>query len=198
MKILGSQTSPFVRSVRALCEELNIDYTLEEVPFYKKMTPEQAEIVNRSNPLMKVPVLIDEGQTILDSRIITNYLLQNHKQDLRPKDPINLEEENLITVLSGILDAGILRFIMGKEDVPTDSGYLARSMERMQAGFEYLENSPALGQKFGIPELLLVCVLEWTKKREVYDWSAHENLVRIHQKFKDRDSLAKTRIPENA
>lgn len=199
LKVIGSQTSPFVRSVRTLCEELVLEYELLETSFYAKMTAQDHEFINKKNPLMRVPVLIDDNQEIFDSRIIIAYLLEEYgAEKIESSFENKYDSENALSAILGIIDAGVLRFILALESQDMDAGYMKRSYERMQRGLEFLNNQKRLGQKFGVAEIALVCALEWFKKRNVIDWSGFGHLVEVHTKFKDRPSLIATRIPESA
>lgn len=200
--IIGSYTSPFVRIVRLVAEELSIPYKLELTSFYAKNTKEQEQLIQESNPLMKIPVLIHGDNTVIESRVIIAYLLKNFggNGDFRSDFPANVAEDNIVSTLYGIIEAGVLRFIMKNTDpdIDMESGYLARSLERMESGLAWLNKQETLGQSFGVPEALLVCGLDWFKKRNVIDWSDYEHLNKVHARFQDRDAVINTRIPEDA
>ena len=69
IKLIGSNTSPYVRKVRVVMAEkkLDYDYVLEDV--WSADTH-----IGMSNPLGKVPCLIMEGgEAIFDSRVIVEY-----------------------------------------------------------------------------------------------------------------------------
>lgn len=200
IKVIGSLTSPFVRTVRATCAELSVDYELLETSFYKKMNEEDQAIINTNNPLMKVPVLLDEGQAVLDSRVIIEYLRDKFEQA-----PVfvngyanDAQQQNIITTLYGMLDAGVLRFILSSEGADMGNGYLQRSLERMENGLAYIDQHPDIGKEYGVAEMLLICALDWFKKRNVVDWSGYENIGAAYDKWKDRPALIITRIPETA
>ena len=200
LEIIGSLTSPFVRITRVVCEELGVPYKMDLTKYFGKNTEEQEELVKNNNPLMRVPVLIDQGQTIIDSRVIAAYLIKTYGQDHDfAARPPSLDEENILTTIYGIIDAGVLRFIIKNEnpDVSLQDGYMERSLERLESGLAWL-NQQALGQRFALPEAMLICGLEWMKKRDVIDWSSYTNLVKVHSCFFERASLVKTRIPEDA
>ncbi len=201
MKIIGSLTSPFTRIVRTVCEELSIPYECEVTAFFKKLTKEQDDVIASHNPLMRVPILIDGETEILDSRMIVQYLLKhkNGATDFRIAFPANIQEDNILTVIYGVIDPGILRFVLAAthSEIKADEGYMARSLVRIGRGLAWLDKQPGFGQSFGVPEAMLVCGLEWFTKRNVYDWSGFPHLVKIHAAYKDRPSLVKTRIPEN-
>ena len=70
MKLIGSNTSPYVRKVRIVMAEKKLDYqfVLENVWAADTTMPD-------SNPLGKVPCLVMEGgEAVFDSRVIVEYL----------------------------------------------------------------------------------------------------------------------------
>lgn len=194
MKILGSQTSPFVRLTRVLCLELGLAFELDVTPPFTQMTPDDIAHIKSINPLMKVPALVDGDQTVLDSRIIAYYLLGKKSAKSAIKFPLSIEEENILTVIYGIIDAGILRFIMAQNNIDMNGAYMKKSLERINAGLEYLDAHPALGKNFGLCEIALVCGLEWFTKRDIVAWNHFDNLHKIHEQYKDKESLLQTRI----
>ncbi len=201
MKIIGSLVSPFVRFTRVMCEELDLAYELVEVPSFAKMKPEHLAFVNAHNPLLKVPVLMDTEAEIVDSRVIANFLLTKQKTNtgFRTNFPASWKEENILTVILGVADAGILRFVLpaGNPEINPDSGYMERSLNRIKSGLEWLDKQPLLGRSFGVPEAALICVLDWFTKRKIYEWNGLPNIVKTYQSYWDRPSLTKTRIPES-
>lgn len=200
MQIIGSQPSPFVRIVRITCEELSLPYELLETGAFSSMTAEDAELINSNNPLMKVPVLRDEGKNIIDSRIIVNYLINKFGDQANAdfSTTINDDQQNLISIILGVGDAALIRFVFGKTtDLDLEKGYLKRSLNRIEASLSYLNEQSDLGKTFGVPELMLISLLDWFKKRGICDWSMHENLVALYDRYEKRDSIVKTRIPDN-
>jgi glutathione S-transferase len=200
MRLIGSVTSPYVRFVRVTLAELDVEHEFTVTGPFNKMGPEDERRIAAANPLMKVPVLETDNERIIDSRVIVGWLLARHA---RPGGfghgfPESLQRENLLTVLYGVLDAGILRFILegSHPEIDMNAGYMARSLERVQSGLDWLDRSKHLGAGFGPPEALLVCGLEWMRKRKVYDWSVHRRLIETHQRYSERESLVSTRIPD--
>lgn len=204
LTIIGSLTSPFVRVVRVMCEEMQLPYEMDLTVFFGKQDEGQKQQLSERNPLMRVPVLVDGGKEIFDSRIILGYLLKHPDAkplaDFRTAFPQNIEEENKLSVINGILDSGVLCFILRNlhPEVKPDTGYVVQSMRRIEQGLKWLDADEALGSSFGIPELALICGLEWFAKRQVVDWAAYAHLSAIHHQYKERASLVKTRIPETA
>jgi len=200
VRLIGSLTSPFVRFVRVTLAELGINHEFEITGPFGKTSPEQEQLINTANPLMKVPVLVVEEGEIIDSRVIVNWLLKHHgtAPGYGADFPESLARENVLSTIYGVLEAGILRFIlqMSHAEIDMDSAYMARSLERIQRGFSALDNSPDLTEDFGPPEALLICALEWMRKRSVYDWSVHRRLCEIHACHANRESLVISRIPD--
>ena len=70
MKLVGSRTSPYVRKVRIVLAEKQLAFEFVEESAWNADTT-----VPRYNPLNKVPVLLlDDGEPLYDSRVITEYL----------------------------------------------------------------------------------------------------------------------------
>src|SRR3990167_6050029 len=70
MKLIGSNTSPYVRKVRVVMAEKKLDYQYEIEEVWSDQTR-----IGESNPLGKVPCLIMEGgEALFDSRVIVEYL----------------------------------------------------------------------------------------------------------------------------
>ncbi|HVY13337.1 MAG TPA: glutathione S-transferase [Alphaproteobacteria bacterium] len=200
LKIIGSVTSPFTRVVRVACEELALPYAFDITAPFGKMTPGQSAMLTKHNPLMKVPVLVDGSAIIPDSRSILRHLFKQHGGGFGAGMEDTPEAESALTVIYGVMDAGILRFMLGKShpEIRADAGYMARLVERLREGLGWLEKQPQLGQAFGVHEALLICGLEWFEKRGIYPWREFAGLVKLHAAHAERPSLVKTRIPETA
>ncbi|MEQ1532039.1 MAG: glutathione S-transferase [Sideroxydans sp.] len=70
MKLLGTNTSPYVRKARLVLLEKNIPHTYVIDP-----PSEPNSLVAQVNPLGRIPALIlDDGTCIFDSTVITSYV----------------------------------------------------------------------------------------------------------------------------
>jgi len=70
MKLIGSATSPYVRKVRVVMAEKKLEYT-----FVLDDPWSTDSLVRQHNPVGKVPcLLIDEEESLFDSRVIVDYL----------------------------------------------------------------------------------------------------------------------------
>ncbi len=106
MKLLGSNTSPYVRKVRVVMAEKKIDAHYELVDISSADSPLRA-----SNPLGKVPCLItDDGGAVFDSRVIVEYLdnLTPVHRLIPPTGRSRVEVRTWEALADGLCDAAIL------------------------------------------------------------------------------------------
>lgn len=110
MRLYFSATSPYVRKVRVLAQELGLADGIEMVAATVSPVESNTEISAR-NPLAKLPTLVlDDGSTLYDSRVIAEYLLaQAPGQTLLPafgaaRWPMLRRQ----ALCDGILDAALL------------------------------------------------------------------------------------------
>jgi len=200
MKIIGSVTSPFTRIVRVLCEELKIPYDFQVTAPYSKLDADQDAFIALHNPLMKVPVLQDGNVSLIESRIIAEYLLSKYPNNIKDEWSENpIEKENILSAVLGVMDAGILSFSLriSNPGIDTDSGYILRCMNSMKSGLIWLNKQPTFGDNFGLPELVLICGLDWISKRDVIPWREYSQLTHIYEKYGERKSFQTTAIPES-
>jgi glutathione S-transferase len=107
MKLLYSQTSPFARKVIVAARELGLELALEPV----SVTPvTRNPEVSAANPLVKVPILVlDDGETIYDSRTIVAYLDSLTDRCLAPRaGPARWRVLTELAAADGLLDAALL------------------------------------------------------------------------------------------
>ena len=107
MKLVGSQTSPYVRKVRVMLAEKKLACEFAEDNVWSEATT-----VTAANPLTKVPVLLlDDGTALYDSSVITDYLDPIGAPSFLPASGIAraLVKRNE-SLGDGITDAGIAIF----------------------------------------------------------------------------------------
>lgn len=201
MQIIGSQTSPYVRITRALAYELNLSHEFVKISTILKPTEEEKQLVEDNNPLIKIPVLKDGENTVFDSRVICNYLINKAKNQGEEKpfgDNLSIEQENIITVALGICESAVIRIIFSlTTDLNLDEGYLQHSLKRIAKSLDYLDSRERLGHEFGLPELTLICTLDFLEKRNIIEWRKYKNIEKIYESYKNQPSLVKTSIPSD-
>ena len=84
IKIYSSARCPYAQRTRMLMIEKEIPFELTEVDLRSK--PDWFHAVS---PYGKVPVIVDDGQTIYESAIINEYLDEKYKNvPMMPKEPV--------------------------------------------------------------------------------------------------------------
>jgi len=95
MKLIGSMRSPYVRRVAISARFLGIEYTFRELSTFRNK-----EVFEKINPLLKVPTVICDDETVLvDSSVIIDYMETLAKRRLLPS---TLEAQVKVFRLSGI------------------------------------------------------------------------------------------------
>jgi len=194
IRIYGSITSPYVRRVRIVADELGLPFELiDSVP-----DAGQAELRKR-NPIWKVPAAEVDGQLVLDSHVITELLLERYgRGKLAPLAVDDIEARNAISVIDGALDALINAFYLGKEGVtPEQTPYVKKQRDRAANALSWLEQNvhePFVTSKkqLGLPEIALGTALAWMRFRNAYAIEQHPRLVRCLEMLEKRNSFAHT------
>jgi glutathione S-transferase len=212
MKLFGHDTSPYVRRVRVLLAEMGVPFERDRHGWM-----DASEEMLRLNPLMRVPVLLDEdrgGQTLVDSKLVADYLY-----GLRAAGTLGAEaapavdpplqatlwragrrydDENVVLTVDGGIDSAINVFLLERDGVrPAPGSYLERQEVRVGRCMTWLDGLYAgrdtLGDgAFAFADIAVVCALDWLTFRKRYDVSRHENLCRMAERHRARPSLATT------
>jgi glutathione S-transferase len=110
MKLHYSQTSPYARKVRLAAEHLGLTDRLELVAATTTPIAEDKGVAAVA-PLGKIPALVlDDGATLFDSRVIVEYLDHLAGGGLIPPaaDPQRWRTLRLQATADGVLDAALL------------------------------------------------------------------------------------------
>ena len=110
MKLLYSPASPYVRKVMVVAHETGLTDRIELVPSAVAPTLVNPDVA-AENPLVKVPPLVIEGgQSLFESRVITEYLDTLHGgARLFPADgPARWTALRRQAMADGLLDAALL------------------------------------------------------------------------------------------
>jgi len=162
-QLIGSAPSPFTRRLRLLME--NTPHEFRALDIY---SPPGAAELKRLNPTNQIPVLIDNGQTVFDSRVIFNHLNQRHQFET-----MTIEKENALTVAEGMMNGGVAWFLMVKRSGVDPQGqmmYLNRQIERMQTTHEWLMQwllTPA-AKEWNFVTMTVYAAYDWMKFRDIH------------------------------
>jgi glutathione S-transferase len=205
MKLSFSPASPFARKVRIAAIETGLIDRIEFIP--ATVAPGQAnEEYSRITPLKKLPVLIlDNGDVILDSYVITEYLdeLAGGGKLVPASGAIRWKVKSDHSMLQGMLDSMLLcRYEKMVRPEPQRwqawaDDHWARAWNGM-ARFEKQAEMLARPQ-LDIAQIALVCVLGYADFRFAdCGWrKAFPKLDAFHAKMLERPSI-KISVPPPA
>ncbi len=202
MKLIGSNTSPYVRKVRVVMAEkkLDYDYVLEDV--WAADTH-----IGQTNPLGKVPCLIMEGgEVISDSRVIVEYF-----DTLSPVGRLiptlgreRAEVKTWEALADGVLDAAILARLEatwnGRSDQQRSQVWIDRQLGKVEAALKTM--SKGLGDKayfvgihLGLADIAVGVALGYLDFRfpQITWREQHPNLHKFQDKLMMRASFADTK-----
>lgn len=133
LTLIGSYRSPFVRICRIFMIQQGLEFDFKVLNFVEDKN--DAAALAQETPINKIPVLIDDGQKIFDSRVIINHLSRKCGLPVR-----SLDEENLVSVIYSSLDTSIILFLMKRDgfDVEASGFFLERQRARVIANLAYL------------------------------------------------------------
>ena len=203
MKLSFSPASPFARKVRIAAIELGLIDKIEFIP--ATVVPGQPnDEYSRITPLKKLPVLIlDNGDVILDSYVIVEYLNETAGGALIPaygRKRWQVKTDH--SLIQGMLDSMLLcRY--EKMVRPQGLQWQAWSDDhwnRAWTGMARFESKPdVLSGPFNITQIGLVCVLGYADFRFAdCGWrKAYPKLDKFHQKMLERPSV-KVSVPPPA
>ena len=198
MKLIGSNSSPYVRKVRVVFAEKKIEYRYELEDVWSPDSRLQS-----INPLGKVPTLImDDGAALFDSRVIAEYLdnlTPVHK--LVPANGRARVEVKIWEVLAdGLLDAAVLvRLEQLRTDSQRSPSWIARQMSKVEASLQAMSNALAdkawcVDGRYSLADISLGCALGYLDFRfPALGWRAQcSNLARHADKLFARPSFVET------
>jgi glutathione S-transferase len=199
MKLLGSDTSPYVRKVRIVMAEKKIDYQYEREDVWSADSK-----IRLSNPLGKVPCLImDDGGAVFDSRVIVEYLdnLTPVHRLIPPSGRPRVEVRCWEALADGLLDASILLRLEStqREEGQRSPRWMARQMATIEAALAAMASG--LGDKpwccdgkYTLADIATGCALGYLDFRFAQlGWRVqHPNLARHADRLFARPTFAET------
>ena len=199
MKLIGSNTSPYVRKVRVVMAEKKLDYVFELDNVWSADTQ-----VHRSNPLGKVPCLVmEDGSALFDSRVIAEYLdtLTPVCKLLPPNGRDRADVKVWEALADGVLDAAVLvrleKTLRPQEQQSPQ--WIARQLGKVHAGLavmsEKLGEQPfCMGKSYTLADVAVGCALGWIAFRfpDIAWRGDYPNLARLSDKLGERASFKDT------
>jgi glutathione S-transferase len=189
--LIGSKTSPYVRRFRIwLAERVKFDFKIVD---YLNV-PEDAAYLKSISPINKIPVLIDDGKKIFESRVIANYLMRKYDWE-----PLTFEEENILSMSDAATDVTVNLFLLKRGGIDLEAGnwYIERQKDRLPGIFNELEpwaktrdaEDPA---HWNYATASLLSYVEWAAFRGMADFSSHPGLGDFVKRFSKKPMVAET------
>jgi len=198
MKLVGSKTSPYVRKCRVILAERALPFEFIEESAWTANTT-----VPRYNPLNKVPALVlDDGESIYDSRVVCEYLDAISGGGLLPQDPVQRAKVRRYEALGdGLADAGITTFLERKREAARqDPAWIARQLDKIKAAVSTLEAALGSRQYLGgdridMADIACACAFFWSEFRmpELGVRQANPRIKAWAERMEARPSFASTR-----
>ncbi len=202
MKLIGSDTSPYVRKVRVVMAEKKIEYQYELEDVW---SPDSQ--IRQYNPLGKVPCLImDDGGAVFDSRVIVEYLdnLTPVHRLIPPLGRERVEVKCWEALADGLLDAALLLRLENtqREEHQRSPRWVARQMGKIESALEAMaaglgDNAFACDGKYSLADVAVGCALGYLEFRfPQLGWrSQFPNLARHADKLFARQPFIDTLPP---
>lgn len=202
MKLLFLPASPYARKVRVFAHETGLNDQIEQVLVASTLTPVQPDqnLVDK-NPIGKVPTLIlDDGSSIFDSRVICEYLDTLHDRPLLFPDDGKARWFALTcqALADGILDAAVLaRYeqVVRPEQYQWDE-WIRNQKEKFRRALKTLESDvDSLKGSLDIGSISTACALGYLDFRfPEENWrEGCSSLAAWFEEFSKRESMTTTR-----
>jgi glutathione S-transferase len=197
MKLTFSPGSPFARKVRIAAIELGLIDKIELTPAAVAPTQKNEAYSHDISPVRKLPALIlDDGNVIVDSYVITEYLdeLAGGNKLIPASGPARWKVKSEHSMLQGMTDAMLLcRYEVGVR--PKEflwQAWYDDQWDRAWQGLTRFENHPdILTRPLDAAQIALVCVLGYADFRfPDCGWhKAFPKLDAFHNKMLQRESV---------
>lgn len=184
MKLMYSPASPY--SAKVGMAALYAGIALEPLVVDTGANP--AALID-ANPLGKIPTLItDDGETVYDSRVITQYLNRLSGNRLFPRNPAKrLEAERLEALADGVCDC-LLAIVYERRQRPEEKihqPWLDRQWAKAERALDVLNaNPPKLPKQINVGHIAVRAMIGYLNLRFAGRWEkGRAKLKRWADKF---------------
>jgi len=182
MQLHGSYTSPYVRHIRIVLAQSELDTEFVETDYAASAA---------QSPAARVPFLVDGELTLTDSASILKYLREKTGQSFF----LDVVDFDFFLLVNTAMDSSVNLFLLEKDGVtPETSAYLARQQRRVAQTLDELERRLAAGRfdRAGDAGIRLGCFLSWALFRERLTLDEHPALADFQRHFESDPSIAQT------
>ena len=183
-------TSPFGRKVKIVSIVHEIDVEEKIINIY------EAGFLDQHNPLRKIPTLLINNLTIIDSDNICLYFDSiTKKKSLFPKDPY-WEIMSHTSIANGLMEAVLERFMeISRPDKEKSKKTIDKLETRALRTIEWLENNwnNYNDGYLTMDQIAIACALDYTSFRFTNKWkNDHTNLNKWFNIFLKNDFMEST------
>jgi len=199
MKLLSTDTSPFVRKVLVAARELGLADRIEKVVL--RPTPlESNATLSAHNPLNKIPALIlEDGTALYDSPVICEYLDTLHTAErlVAPSGPARFVTLRRQALCDGILEAGVLvyyEFVHRPKQLQWEP-WVEGQRQKARQGLDALEaEASSFASAIDLGQISAAVTLGWLEFRTPLGdiRAGRPHLFAWYDTFRKRPSLAAT------
>ncbi len=170
MKLIGMLDSPYVRRVAICLKLLKFDFQHCPVSVFSNF-----EEFHKINPVVKAPTLVfDDGQTLMDSTLILDYVMTLSDSDIR-LIPLNSKERLRATRLNALALAACektVQIVYERKLRPPEKQYepwINRVRSQLLAAYAELESELAAipfstkKEQFGLAEVTISVAWQFTQ-----------------------------------
>jgi glutathione S-transferase len=199
MKLYGSLTSPFVRVVRMAALELGLGDKVVLTPTVVRPTEPNRSFGAAVNPLRRVPALeTDSGESIIDSRVIVEYLNDMAGGDLVPRHGASriscLNRQAVVAGATEALVSAMYETRLRPEDKRWPQ-WSADQIDKAHAALDWVEaHADEFSKHWDFAALSLVALVDYARFRfPGEDWLAgRPRLAGFLEISAKRESVAQT------
>ena len=190
LTLYNGPTSPFGRKVKIVSIVQKID--LEE----KIINVYEADFLDKSNPLRKIPTLLINNLSIIDSDNICLYFdsIGNNKS-LFPKDRY-WQVMSMTSLANGLMEAVLERFMeIARPDQEQSKKFIDKLETRVLRTIKWLENNwKNYNEEYlTMDQIAIACALDYTSFRFTNEWkNDHSNLNKWFNIFFKNDFMEST------
>ena len=174
--LYNGSTSPFGRKVKvaSLVQEINIEEKIINVY--------EANFLDKHNPLRKIPTLIVDNLTIMDSDNICLYFESiSRKKSLYPKENYWQIMTNT-SIANGLMETILERFMeISRPEGERSLKFIEKLETRALKTINWLEKNlnNFHDKKLSIDKIAIACALEYTMFRFTNDWQKENKNLNI-------------------
>ncbi len=193
-QLYGTPLSHFTRKLRILLAELEVDFEFVRTP--SVLAPSSAAY--GENPLLRIPTLVHEGETLIESDHIARWLVAKFD----PGDRFGVRSEsaqdlNRLAVVNGIM-ANVVVLILAKRGgglTDVDGvAYFRKLKAANDSGLTWLDaNSDPEASAFDYGDIATVCMWQHLTHYAIIEGlERHTRIAARVSRFADRPSIAST------